>query len=90
MNESCNTIVTPVTIVTQPEIVIHEIHGNPHVRRKIGSFKRKVKGREYKSARLLLPSEYANIECCVFEGKASIVNVPFLQNKTVLIIVLRK
>lgn len=60
-------------------------------RAKIGSFKRRAKGREYSCPRILLRNyfdKYVGKECVVFEGKVSVEESIF-QNRDVIMIVIR-
>lgn len=76
------------------DLVIHELYEPMYGagKAKVGSFKRKAKGQEYMSPRILLRSyfkKHIGKECRVLEGKASMGDIPMLQNRDVLIIILR-
>jgi len=82
--------------IRQPvEIKIHELFEVMYRQgeAKVGSFKRKAKGREYSSPRILLRDyfdKYVGRHCKVLEGKASIGDSPFFQNLDILILVMKK
>jgi hypothetical protein len=58
-------------------------------RAKVGSFKRKAKGSEYKCPRILLRryfDKYIGRTCVVLEGKVSIEGRPYCQNRDAIIL----
>ena len=87
MSESCSTTVSADNVVAQPEIYISvyfpstfnieisEVYNKRIQRRKIGKIKRKAKGKEYTSPRILLPDDfkkYIGLDVWIFQGKGSV------------------
>ena len=80
-------------VVLQPlEIEISEVYTKGIQRRKIGKMRRKSKGREYVSPRILLPrnlQNYVGQNAIIFECKGSVKKGKFinLKDKKILILV---
>lgn len=75
------------------DLIIHEIYEPMYGtnRARVGLFKRKAKGTEYISPRILLRGyfqKHVGKRCKVLEGKASVADNPFLQNVDILVIVM--
>lgn len=106
-DNSCNTTMQRDKIVAQlshntpnatwntSKLRIHEVQealGGVN-RARVGSFKRKAKGREYTSPRIILRrhfKKHIGKECLVLEGKASLGDIQAYQNMDMLLVLFPK
>jgi len=92
VTESCSTTVRECSVVAQPLTVNITESAKFPVRHRVGKVKRKSKGREYVSPRILLSQNlkrHVGRNCLVFECRGSVLNSVYrLEDKDVLVVVL--